>query len=108
MNKIKDNNLYFIFIYILGSLVQERKETPQDGVHPFQGTHNLVTGGLRSGRNYEKMLRIVRILLQRILTSEDKIKIKQRLAYLKMPRFGKRINIQNAEDNGENSRHQKA
>ena len=93
---------------LLGSSVQEKKETPQDGGHPLQGAHNLLTEGLRSGRKYEKMLRIVKILLQHILASEEKNQIKQQLACLKMPRFGKRLFSTSDEEKGENRKHNNA
>ena len=95
---------------LLGSPVQEKKETPQDGGHPLQGAHNLLTDGLPSGRKYEKMLQIVKILLQHILASEEKNhgQIKQRLACLKMPRFGKRLFSTNDEEKGENRKHHNA
>ena len=87
-------------------MVQERKEAPQDTGHPLQGAHNIGPVGLRSGRNYEKMLRIFRLFHHPKLASRERKygRINQRLAYLKKPRFGKRKSSPNAEviDNGEN------
>ena len=93
-----------------GSLVQEEKKTQQDGGHPLQGAHNLLTDGLQSRQKCEKMLQIVKILLQHILASEEKNhgQIKQRLACLKMPRFGKRLFSTNDEEKGENRKHPNA
>ena len=73
-------------------MVQERKETPRDGRHLIRGAHNLGPVEIRSGRDYEQILRVVRLFHHKNLASRERKygRIDQRLAYLKKPRFGKR------------------